>query len=553
MKNLFILLTSTLITVIGTSQVSRVDINNINAKVIPSNVLFQTLYSDTSESFEVLKNTGKSTIYSTSMWAAGMRSDSVLCGSFQSYIDSSTPNSFSTGPLSVVAGSGGGIKKDFGPATITPTQIAAWNKVFCITRAEIELFKQWYRCSQDPACDVAISFPGYSIPASIINWPAHGDPTNFQDYYLAPFYDNPSSLIGVYDPASGDYPCIKGDKYCWYIINDQGFDSTVVRMGLEIHVEVYSFDRDSTNPLNTTIFVGKDIINRSSSTYDNFIYSQQTDFDIGCSSDDYIGSMPSINSYYGYNGDSVDNHCSLGRQPYGQNPPAQGVTFLNQKLHKSMYYNNSIGSTGGPTNLIEAYGYMNGKWRDGTQLKYSTTPVNTNHVYPYIAPVGMTPWTEVSMRNVAGDRRMLGATRPFTLSPGGIIEIDLAYTFSRSDSGYLKSVDQLYRDIKAVQAFYNDSINHCQGFLSSVQEISPLHNSISVFPNPSSRTITIKSKRYEDLTAEIIAVDGKIVRGKFNVKPNKEVDISQLTNGIYFVRITNYKSGSSEVLRFMKN
>ena len=82
--------------------------------------MFQTLAPDTNTYFEAMNGSGMSTIFASSFWMAGIRdSDTALCGSFQSYKSNTNISNFSTGPLSVVPGSGIGDKRDFGAATIT--------------------------------------------------------------------------------------------------------------------------------------------------------------------------------------------------------------------------------------------------------------------------------------------------------------------------------------------------------------------------------------------------------------------------------------------------
>ena len=73
---------------------------------------------------------------------------------------------------------------DYGPAEITPDQCIKYDQFYVTTRQEVELFNAWYECSQNPDCDVNVDFPGYSIPSSILTWPAHGDQSIFQDFYL---------------------------------------------------------------------------------------------------------------------------------------------------------------------------------------------------------------------------------------------------------------------------------------------------------------------------------------------------------------------------------
>lgn len=532
-------------------QSAQLDVNNIKATINPSNVMFQTLAPDTIPYFETITGSGMSTIYASSLWALGTRStDTAIVGSFQSYITPGVYSSYTTGPLTVVAGSATNPQqRDFGAALTDSATQAGWNKVFCVERWEINLFLRWYKCAQSPSCDATNHFPGYSIPRSITDWPAHGDDSKGQDYYMAPFYDNDAD--GVYDPLYGDYPCIKGDKYCWFVINDKTNSGPVDDLGIEVHTEVYSFNRDSLNPLSNTIFVGRDVINRSTNTYNNFVIGQFTDFDLGCHADDYVGSMPSLNSYYGYNADPIDDNCSSNFNPYGINPPSQGVTFLNQSMNSSMLFNNNTGSTGFPTNEIEAHRLVQGIWKDGTPLNYggngypapsgtSTSGVVTSHIFPYIAPSGMAPWTEITAGNPAGDRRMLGSVAPITLTPGKVHEIDVAYVFARSDSGNLKSVDKLYSDIQTVQAFYNDSIpTSCTAFILSEKEIEFTTNDVAVFPNPANNSITIENKTTQELNAEIIAVDGKVVISQFEVNANNRIDISKLKSGIYLIRVTN--------------
>lgn len=537
--------------IVSLSQNDHIDVNNINAVVSPSNVIFQTLAPDTIPYFEANKGSGISTIYTSSFWMAGIRkSDSVYCGSFQSYKSRFIPNSFSTGPLTCISGSGSATKKDYGAATIDSIQKAKWDKVFCITKNEIEEFKHWFACSRDVSCNTAILFPGYTIPNSILDWPAHGDVSEFQDFYLAPFWDNDAD--GFYDPTVGDFPCIKGDKYCWYIINDRGVDTSRNEMGVEIHVEMYSFIRDSLNPLNNVIFLGQDIINRSRDTFNDLFVSQFTDFDIGCAQDDYIGSIQSLNSYYGYNGDSIDDNCPSNFKPYGNYPPAQGVTFLNKTMTSSLFYNNSTGAFGKPNNIIEAHRIMNGKRRDGTSQKYYNTTSVTKYAYPYIAPTGMPIWTEHSAGNPAGDRRMLGSVGGFTFTPGDVIEVDLAFTYSRSDSGHLKSVDQLYRDIQVVQAFYNDSIKPCSDSLIGSVSIMENKNDVtfSMFPNPTQNFVTINVDGNSQFDLKIIDIQGKTILIKKQINSAETIDLTHLISGIYLVQI-NDKNGATAVKKLI--
>ncbi len=551
MKTLYSTFALILIINIGLTQTGRLNNNNIDVTINPSNVMFQTLFPDTNSYFGTIKENGSSTIFASSLWMFGTDATNQLIGSYPMYMDTSLMKYNSTGPLEVTPGSGNGTTtKNFGSAYITNTVRAKWNKVFCINKVDIELFLRWYNSPS--------SYPGYNIPSSILDWPAHGDPSpgKNQDFYLAPFYDNPngpSGADGVYNPLDGDYPCIKGDNYCWFIVNDQPDIANYIPIGVEIHTEVYTFNKDSLNPLSNTVFVGRDIINRSIGTYSDFIVSQFTDFDIGCGQDDYIGSMPSLNSYYGYNADATDDNCSGGRIPYGSNPPAQGVTFLNQSMNSSMFFTNSSGNS--VNNSTEAYNLMKGLYGNGASLYYGPsspqTPNNvTKFAFPYLPPAGKAPWTEVTSGNAAGDRRMLGSTAPITLSPGQVVELDIAYVFSRNDSGNISSVDKLYRDNQTVQAFYNDSIpNGCQAFVLSVPEETKIK--ANIYPNPTTNIFTIETNG-PNTRAEVVSVDGRLIASGLQLNQTTKIDASAWENGLYLVKVYT-EEGDFIVLRIVKN
>ena len=500
MKNLLLLLGTILISNAFFSQTDRMDVNSINAKVTGRGVMFYDTTTGAKPGFEVIKDSGTSTIYSSSLVFTGIsRGDTILRGVLD-FFGNDTLHKLMPGPLTVNAGSGTGGKRDFGPASITASESVKWDKVFCVTRIEIEIFKQWFECKKDPGCNELLVYPGYAIPQSIMTWPAHGDVAQFQDYYMAPFFDKNSD--GDYNPNDGDFPCIKGDKYCWYVINDKLKPYSPI--GLEIHVEVYAFDKDISNPVDRTLFVGYDIINRSTMTVDSFRVSQFADLDIGCGGDDYVGSFPNLNAVFGYNGDNDDNNCSGGALPFGKRPPAHGVTVLNRTLIGGMYFNNSSGNMGNPSNLVDLNNYLNNKWKNGVHLNYggngypspvgtSTTGVLTNYIFPDPAPSGMLVWNETSEGNPAGDRRIIANTGGVTLTPGDVYELDLAFTFSRADTGnHLASVAKLKMEIPIIQAFYNDSILPCTDSLTgTLAQKEIFKDKVSVFPNPFKGSLAI--------------------------------------------------------------
>jgi hypothetical protein len=84
---------------------------------------------------------------------------------------------------------------------------------------------------------------------------------------------------------------------------------------------------------------------------------------------------------------------------------------------------------------------------------------------------------------------------------------------------------------------------------SSVGIIEPLSSlNISVYPNPSLTTITIKTANQGALS--IINLQGQQVLTRQITEPKTQLDISNLPSGVYFVRLTG--NNSVEVGRFVK-
>ena len=184
----------------------------------------------------------------------------------------------------------------------------------------------------------------------INNWPAHGDVSQGQDYYLAPFYDYPSeggSGDGNYDPSQGDHPwyddilgsddiecgidrrtSLFGDETHWYVFNDKGNIHTETGadpIGMEIRAQAFSFA--TNDEVNRMTFYNYEMINRSTQTLFSTYFSQYCDADIGFYGDDYVGCDVSRGLGYAYNSVTFDVGWN-GSPGYGSNPPAIGIDFF---------------------------------------------------------------------------------------------------------------------------------------------------------------------------------------------------------------------------------
>ena len=222
---------------------------------------------------------------------------------------------------------------------------------------------------------------GYIAPAVILNWPGNGDSSLGVAEQLAPYVDINNN--GIYEPNLGDYPCIKGDMASYQIMHEDLAHLTTggEKIGAEIHMMLYQIQ--SNNFIDSTTFIDVKVINRGQNSFSDFKATMFMDFDIGYFGDDYLGSFPSKNLIYGYNGDIFDEGVN-GASGYNNTPPALGLMSLNKDFEYTWFVNRGdLGTpaTDDPSTVADYWNYMNGKWKDGTYWTYEgsgyggTTPV----------------------------------------------------------------------------------------------------------------------------------------------------------------------------------
>jgi hypothetical protein len=289
--------------------------------------------------YEIPKGSKKMSMFSASLWIGGIDVNDQLKLAAIRYRQGpngsvGSANDYWPGPLTTD-----------GTAAISEQTCAEYDKLFPVTRAEVDEYLTH--------CDTSGAFvaaPGYVIPDNIMKWPAHGDETKGQSYYLAPFYD--SNDNGDYEPELGDYPyydvsnslchtnsptaegngilvdqVIKGDATLWWVFNDKGnihTETTGSPIGLEIRGQAFGF---STNDeVNNMTFYSYEIINRSTFRLRDTYFSQWVDTDLGFADDDYVGCDVKRGLGYCYNGTQKDGNGQSWA--YGEQPPAVGVDFF---------------------------------------------------------------------------------------------------------------------------------------------------------------------------------------------------------------------------------
>lgn len=331
------------------------EFNDVKALVEVGGSLWQNRQTGAA-SYEVPVGGGNHVIYSGSIWMAGLDVNGQLK---LAAILFRQGNDFWAGPLSQTVGSGTydptqpvgfNATRDFGAATIDPDVCTEYDEFFTIAKSEVIAYTINYECDQDPDCtddEVPISNDALN---RINNWPAHGDVSRGQDFYLAPFYDNPGesgSGDGVYDPSQGDTPwfddilgrddvecgtdrrvTLFGDKTNWWVFNDKGNIHTETGadpIGMEIRAQAFSFA--TNDEVNRMTFYNYEMINRSTQTLYDTYFTQYVDADVGFADDDYVGCDVSRGLGYAYNGTNNDPGGN-GAPGYGDNPPAVGVDYF---------------------------------------------------------------------------------------------------------------------------------------------------------------------------------------------------------------------------------
>ncbi len=340
------------------------DINNVRARINTGGDMWWDLPGGVGSKYFIPKEGSATSMFSGSLWIGGLDINNQLKLAAQRYRQVGID--YWTGPLTVD-----------GTASVDEATCAEYDQFYKITRAEVDEFLS----HTDPEDGRFVPSEGYVIPPSILNWPAHGDVSKGQSYYLAPFYDVLGD--GEYDPFTGDYPyydisnelchsevitleeelqgtvkgsiladqVIKGDQTLWWVFNDKGnihTETSGSAIGMEIRAQAFAFATNDV--INNMTFYSYEIINRSTFELTQTYFSPWVDTDLGYAYDDFVGCDVARGLGYCYNGKAIDGSGEV--EAYGEQPPAIGVDFFQGPYMDPDNYDNPSfegDSTVGPT------------------------------------------------------------------------------------------------------------------------------------------------------------------------------------------------------------
>jgi hypothetical protein len=393
------------------SKTTYLQYNNVRAMVHTAGNLWQVPGQNFSQ-YEVPKNSGIMALFTSALWMGGTDVNGQLKLAALRYRNGAD---YWTGPLSQNA------------AEIDAADCFKYDNHYMTTQDMVREFDAWFTAGELDAQNgtnlQTTNFPNYQIPQFIKDWPAHGDPTKGQDYYLAPFFDRDED--GSYDPNNGDYPwydlhlqkacktdrrvSLYGDFNLWWVMNDKGnihTESGGEPIGMEIRAQAFAFA--TNDDINNMTFYNYELINRGTQTLFNTYFGVFVDAALGNPFDDYVGCDVNRGLGYVYNGYQIDQDNN-GFKGYGASPPAVGVDFfegpfqdndsidnafgigINEALNgigygdgivdnerygmrRFLYYINTGGGANpaqtDPISATDYYSFLRGHWKDNTPFYY---------------------------------------------------------------------------------------------------------------------------------------------------------------------------------------
>lgn len=521
----------------GPYQRANLDVNHMDAPMRANGGLFY--YDDTYmrygiDMLKVPKFDCLKTVFSAGLWQTG-EVGNIVASAIQTYAEE---NNYDPGPINLLT-----YQRD-------TNLIQKYNKVWKVDRADILAFRENFLNGN-------LANGSYIIPEPILKWPAIGDTTKGEPFYIAPFTD--ANNDGIYNPLQGDYPKIKGDQALFVVMNDlkprNNSDESLLYTEIRLMAYAYTCNRllptELQDAMNYTVFYDYTIISRNQEPIDDYRFGFWTDFDLGNYADDFMGSNPKEQYAFAYNGKENDE----GPEGYGENPPAIATVLVDSLRIKStqarsgmtncLMYNNDFSITGNPVLPVHYSNYMHSIWKDGRPLWYQNRLNDTaNHIYPFNDDLkGRGFWSMEGLNVPPQDRRMIMASGGHTLNSFDTATTTVALVYARAESGgRLASLDKLRQSVRVIQEMYDtDSFPSCYDLMIGLNENNQAFKpKLTVYPNPAKTELNFSMNHVSSKNVKVECYD---ILGKqyFSISLTNEnaIDIHELNPGVYFLRVND--------------
>jgi hypothetical protein len=515
--------------------------NAIRANITNGGDLF---YDGSNGQFRIMSEAGTpTTISAAGLWLGGLDAGGQLKLAAQTYGRGAMKHDYYPGPI---------------PFVYNGTQdidCAQWDTIWTVHRHEILAHLLDYQDNQaiDDPLQAIMGWPGEGNPYFEDIWgfplPQEEDLTNdLPDQGLAPFADTDGD--GIYDPMQGDYPMIPEggplpEQINWAVFNDQ-FGLSLISNGAtiqaEVHLTTWAYQCEDSPQLDRTVFASYDIINRAIEPIDSLRLGLWVDFDLGCTTDDYLGSAPELHTFFAYNQDNADDlDCVTNVQGFGENPPVQAITFLNRPLYGFTYH--LVGQEpDAPQNSVDYYNLLNGRFWDDSPVYesgdgYNEAGTTTNYAFSG-DPNDAGEWSMLSEGLPVQDYRAIGSVELDRLDPNHADRIVLAFTYVREPGrDHLGNVEAMYSQVEQLQAWYDSGFSEGCNFLTDLEEVPAPVTQLSVFPNPSQGQFHLSFGGKPITQVSVFDATGRLVhREQGQFWEQHQLDLSGLPTGLYWLR-----------------
>ncbi len=568
------------------------DVNNVRAHLFQSGAMFWKGSGPSGYIVPKDSSPSISSIFAGGVWIGGIQSNNIKTAATQFGISNNIVDWY-PGPIEFYSGD------------TEKTICQNWDRHFEVRSDDIRQFLDIY---QKQGGIVTID----QIPESLRAWPGKNNPlfrdqTGFDlpssNLGLAPFWD--ANMDMIYNPMDGDYPIIRfehcsegvyADQMIFWIYNDTGNEHLQTKSApMQVEVQQMAFAFDSSNFLSNTTYHHFKIINRSTERIDSAFFGLWLDPDLGCATDDYMGTAPNYQLSYVYNHDEYDgddscscaqaNFCTdipiIGfdvlqapinppttfaiRVPIDWEPDSLTIVFEEQTLAgdtlklvrglrqvptamSSVNYHvsskNGLATLqGGPSsNPLNYYRYLTGSWSDGSRQVFGGSGYNpqSNNFdnYPFNSPPNdPNGWSMCTEDIPEIDLRLLQCSGPWSMDAGEIKTITQGIYFVPNITDYpCPDIAPLLKVDEISKRFFND----CFGFHSIISAVneSKANLHVNIYPNPAQSSIHIDT---EEQIRSVRIVDASGALRVLIKDMSKPVDISFLPTGIYFALISGEK------------